>query len=99
MKVKSLVKAMEDSKTVLFSNTYSEEYDYVIVDGCFVPLHKVLQDKRKVKWFTVSMKDSSSRKILTIQTVYPAESVVTKLPKDKISKDKDKDKKNKKKKK
>lgn len=93
MKVKALIKAVKKSKTVEFGEKYSDK-DIILIDGCFVPISKAREDKRKVDSFYVEMSESGSK--FYIDTVYIKEEAAHSIEIEKIEKKKKKDKKKKK---
>lgn len=83
MKVKSLVKTANNSPNVNFSNEYDKK-DVILIDGCFVPLFKAKEDKRKVDSFYMNKKDG--RFTLSINTVYIKENTSDVIAKKNIEK-------------
>lgn len=94
MKVKSLIKVAQNDK-VKFTNDYNKG-DNILIDGCFVPYYKAVEDKRKVDTFYIDKVNDST--ILSINTVYikenvPSSSEISKKKKEKKNKNKKKGKK------
>ena len=91
MKVKALVKAALKSDKMKFSNSYEDRH-IILIDGCFVPLSKAKEDKRKVDSFYVT--SSGKRLELNINTYYIKEATcndIEEAKKKKKDKKKDKD--------